>query len=83
MAEMIQKVKDFWIRSYTSDTTAFYFETVASLCVLVSMTWIAITAQHPPMHLIYPVSRLKSDVDSFVSKILLIFNFFSSHFLIL
>ena len=56
MAEMIQKVKDFWIRSYTSDTTAFYFETVASLCVLVSMTWIAVTAQHPPMHLIYPVS---------------------------
>lgn len=51
-----QKVKDFWIRSYTSDRTAFYYETIASICVFVSMTWISVTAQHPPMHLIYPVS---------------------------
>jgi hypothetical protein len=51
-----QKVKDFWIRSYTSDRKAFYYETVASACVFVSMTWISITAYHPPMHLIYPIS---------------------------
>jgi len=54
--ELWQKVKDFWIRSYTSDRTAFYYETIASACVFVSMTWISMTAQHPPMHLIYPVS---------------------------
>ena len=51
-----QKVKDFWIRSYTSDRTAFYYETIASACVFVSMTWISVTADAPPMHLIYPVS---------------------------
>lgn len=51
-----QKVKDFWIRSYTSDRQAFYYETIASVCVFISMTWIATTAYHPPMHLIYPVS---------------------------
>ena len=51
-----QKVKDFWIRSYQSDHQAFYFETIASVCVFISMTWISITAQHPPMHLIYPIS---------------------------
>lgn len=50
------KVKEFWIRSYTSDRKAFYLETIASACVFVSMTWISITADHPPMHLIYPVS---------------------------
>ena len=53
---MWQKIKDFWIRSYTSDRIAFYFETIASICVFTSMTWISVTAQHPPMHLIYPVS---------------------------
>lgn len=51
-----QKVKDFWVRSYTSDRRAFYYETIASVCVFISMTWIATTAYHPPMHLIYPVS---------------------------
>ena len=51
-----QKVKDFCVKSYTSDKTAFYYETIASACVFVSMTWISLTADHPPMHLIYPVS---------------------------
>ena len=51
-----QKVKDFWIRSYTSDRTAFYYETTTRACVFVSMTWISVTADAPPMHLIYPVS---------------------------
>ncbi len=50
------KVRDFWVRSYTSDRRAFYAETVASIAVFTSMTWIAVTAQHPPMHLIYPIS---------------------------
>ena len=51
-----EKVKQFWIRSYTSDKTAFYYETIASICVFTSMTWISVTADAPPMHLIYPVS---------------------------
>ena len=50
-----QKVKDFWIRSYTSDRTAFYYETIARACVFVSMTWISVTADAPHT-LIYPVS---------------------------
>jgi len=50
------KVKNFWVRSYTSDKKAFYLETLASVCVFWSMTWISVTADHPPMHLIYPVS---------------------------
>lgn len=53
---MWSKVKEFWYRSYASDRRAFYYETVASICIFISMTWISITAQHPPMELIYPVS---------------------------
>jgi hypothetical protein len=56
MMALWQKVKDFWIRSYVSDRRAFYYETVASICVFISMTWIAVMAYHPPMHLIYPIS---------------------------
>jgi len=51
-----QKIKDFWIRSYTSDRRAFYYETIASVCVFVSMTWISVTADAPDFRLIYPVS---------------------------
>lgn len=56
MKNLWEKVKQFWIRSYTSDKTAFYYETIASICVFISMTWISVTADAPPMHLIYPVS---------------------------
>lgn len=57
---MWQKVKDFWIRSYTSDRRAFYYETIAAMAVFISQTSISLTADNPPMHLIYPVAFIGS-----------------------
>lgn len=56
-------VKQFWLRSYTTDRRAFWAETVSSACVFMSMTAIAVTAQHPPMHLIYPISFIGAIVS--------------------
>lgn len=50
------KIKEFWVRSYTSDRKAFYLEMVASILVIISTTSIAVTADNPPMHLIYPIT---------------------------
>lgn len=51
-----QKVKAFWINSYNSDRRAFYYETIASACVFISMTWIAVAQPDPDFRFIYPVS---------------------------
>ena len=51
-----QKVKEFWIRSYTSDRTAFYYETISALCIFTSTTWLALTANQPLMYYIYPIN---------------------------
>lgn len=56
MNNFIIKVKEFWVRSYTSDRKAFYLEMVASILVVISTTSIALTADDPPMHLIYPIT---------------------------
>lgn len=50
------KIKEFWVRSYTSDKKAFYLEMIASVLVVVSTTSIAVTADNPPMHFIYPIT---------------------------
>jgi hypothetical protein len=49
-------IKEFWVRSYTSDRKAFYLEMAASILVIFTTTAIAVTANNPPMHLIYPLS---------------------------
>ena len=56
MKEFWNKVKEFWIRSYTSDKKAFFLEMTASILVVISTTAIAVTADHPPMQYIYPLS---------------------------
>ena len=56
MKSFLNKIKEFWVRSYTSDRKAFYLEMVASILVVISTTSIAVTADNPPMHLIYPVT---------------------------
>jgi len=56
MKSFLNKIKEFWVKSYTSDRKAFYLEMVASILVVISTTSIAVTADNPPMHLIYPVT---------------------------
>lgn len=57
------KIKEFWIRSYSSDRKAFFLEMTASILVVASTTAIAVTADNPPMHLIYPISFISAIIS--------------------
>lgn len=50
----MQKVKQFWINSYTSDKTAFCFELVSFIFTVGASMLLAINADNPDMLLVYP-----------------------------
>ena len=51
---MMQRIIDFWKQSYHSDPLAFVLEMTNFFFSVGASVALAITAQHPPMHLIYP-----------------------------
>ena len=51
---MIAKVRSFWLRSFESDRTAFYFELVSFIFTVGASLTLAITATDPDMTIIYP-----------------------------
>ena len=50
----MNNIKNFWIKSYTSDRTAFYLELVSFITTVGSSGGLAFTADAPNMALIYP-----------------------------
>jgi len=50
----VQKVKQFWINSYTSDVTAFYFELVSFIFTVGASMLLAVNADNPDMLIVYP-----------------------------
>ena len=50
----MEKIKDFWLDSYTSDKTAFAFELVSFIFTVVASLTLAINADNPNMLLVYP-----------------------------
>ncbi len=50
----MQKVKQFWINSYTSDVTAFYFELVSFIFTVGTSMLLAVNADNPDMLIVYP-----------------------------
>ena len=50
----MQKIKQFWINSYASDKTAFYFELVSFIFTVGSSLTLAVNAYDPDMLLVYP-----------------------------
>ena len=50
----MQKVKEFWINSYTSDVTAFYFELVSFIFTVGASMLLAVNADNPDMLIVYP-----------------------------
>lgn len=50
----MQSVKQFWINSYTSDTTAFTFELISFVFTVGASLMLAINAENPNMLLVYP-----------------------------
>ena len=51
----MQKVKDFWIKSYRSDPVAFGFELTSFIFTVVASLILADTANEPNMLIVYPV----------------------------
>jgi len=51
---VISRIKDFWVDSYTSDRTAFYFELVSFIFTVGASMTLALTAKDPNMLIVYP-----------------------------
>ena len=51
---MLNKVRSFWLRSFESDRTAFYFELISFIFTVGASLTLAITAADPDMTIIYP-----------------------------
>ena len=50
----MNNIKSFWIDSYTSDRTAFYFELVSFVFTVYASLTLALNADNPNMLLVYP-----------------------------
>ena len=51
---MLAKVRSFWLRSFESDRTAFYFELVSFIFTVGASLTLAISARDPNMTIRYP-----------------------------
>ena len=50
----MQKITDFWIKSYHSDKIAFWFELVSFIFTIAASLTLAFTAKNPDMTIVYP-----------------------------
>ena len=50
----MQSVKQFWIKSYTSDRVAFLFELISFVFTVGASLTLAVNADNPNMLLVYP-----------------------------
>jgi len=53
---VIEKIQDFWLQSYHSDRTAFWFELVGFVFVVGASLYLAMNAHNPDMRVVYPVA---------------------------
>ena len=64
---MLRKVRSFWLRSYESDRTAFYFELVSFIFTVGASLTLAITATNPDMTVVYPMSFVGAVTQCYAS----------------
>ena len=50
----MDKIKDFWLNSYHSDRTAFYFELISFIFTVSASMTLALNAKDPDMMIVYP-----------------------------
>ena len=50
----MQKIKEFWINSYTTDKTAFAFELISFIFTVAASLTLAVNARDPNMLFVYP-----------------------------
>jgi len=47
-------VKEFWIQSYRTDRTAFYYELISLIFTVAGSVMLTLTSPHPQMHFVFP-----------------------------
>ena len=52
---MLKLLKEFWVNSYKSDPTAFYFEVVSVTFTVCGSCILTFTSPHPIMTLVFPL----------------------------
>jgi hypothetical protein len=60
-------MKNFWIRSYTTDKIAFLFEMVSFIFTVSASLTLALTARDPNMLNIYPLFFIGSSTQCYAS----------------
>ena len=63
----MQSIKNFWLNSYHSDKTAFYFELVSFVFTVSASLTLAITARDPNMLIVYPGFFVGSVTQAYAS----------------
>jgi uncharacterized membrane protein YccC len=63
----LQSIKNFWLNSYHSDKTAFYFELVSFVFTVSASLTLAITAKDPNMLIVYPGFFVGSVTQAYAS----------------
>ena len=64
---MLDKVRAFWLRSYESDSTAFYFELVSFVFTVAASLTLAISARNPNMLVVYPAFFVGATTQCYAS----------------
>jgi len=63
----LQSIKNFWLNSYHSDKTAFYFELISFIFTVGASLTLAITARDPNMLIVYPGFFVGSVTQAYAS----------------
>ena len=63
----MDKIKDFWINSYRTDKTAFFFELISFIFTVGASLTLAINADNPNMLIVYPFFFVGSVTQCYAS----------------
>ena len=53
-------IKEFWIKSYRTDNTAFYYELISLIFTVAGSVMLTFTSPHPKMNLVFPLYLIGS-----------------------
>ena len=63
----MQKIKQFWINSFVSDKTAFYFELISFIFTVGASLTLAVNAYDPNMSIVYPFFFIGSTTQCYAA----------------
>jgi len=63
----VQKIKQFWINSFVSNKTAFYFELISFIFTVGASLTLAVNAYDPDMSIVYPFFFIGSTTQCYAA----------------